>query len=388
MGAINSVINFFSRLVPSWFGIWHYRMQQIEYFRDRHGYWNSNSIYLDNIINKIATDVAMLKFKHVKIIRNKGAPDAMTWFEHSDLADCVSCSPNDFETPVNFWSSVVRVMLQNQVAVVIPTYKNGNLESIGLADCVTEYDEQSKKLILEKDGKVFNVDVGSVWIFQNPKQNISVQLGQITRLIDDNLRSLSYKLSENSASLKGFLKIPTKAEDGELKRRAELRVSNIMETAKGAGIGFLQLGEEFQELSNTYQTASENELEFLKMQLYQAFGINEKLFTCDYSEMQYRAYFQSVLKVYQKVISEEINRKFFSKTARTQGHQLLVYFDMYDISSLKDLNEFAFKMKYSGIMNANEIREIFGYGSYVGGDVFETNKNAIRIGGEALKDDS
>lgn len=53
---------------------------------------------------------------------------------------------------------------------------------------------------------------------------------------------------------------------------------------------------------------------------------------------------------------------------------------MYDISSLKDLNEFAFKMKYSGIMNANEIREIFGYGNYAGGDVFETNLNAVKIG--------
>ncbi len=388
MNPINSVINFFSRLVPSWMNIRHTQMQQVRYFAREQNYWNSNSIYLDNIINKIATDVALLKFKHVKITRNKGAPDEMAWFEHSDLADCLSCSPNDFETPVNFWSSVVRTMLQNQVAVVIPTYRSGNLESINLADCVTEYDSQSKRLIVEMNNKVFSLDIGSVWIFQNPKQNISVQLGQITRLIDDNLRSLSFKLSENSAQLKGFLKIPTKAEDGELKRRAELRVRNIMDTAKNAGIGFLQQGEDFQELSNTYQTASENELEFLKMQLYQAFGINEKLFTCDYSEMQYRAYFQSVLKVYQKVISEEINRKFFSKTARTQGQQLLVYFDMYDISSLKDLNEFAFKMKYSGIMNANEIREIFGYGSYVGGDVFETNKNAIRIGEEALQDDS
>lgn len=382
---MNPVLNFFANVVPSWFGIRHYKMQQIEFFRDRQGYWNSNSIYLDNIINKIATDVALLKFKHVKITRKIGEPDQMTWFENSDISQVVSVSPNDFETPVNFWANVVRTMLRNQIAVVVPTYKNGNLEEIRLADCVTEYDCKSKKLMIEFGGEAHNVSVNSVWIFKNPKQNISAQLGQITRLIDDNLRSLSYKLSENNSQLKGFLKIPTKAEDGELKRRAQLRVDNIMETAKGAGIGFLQLGEEFQELSNTYQTASENELEFLKMQLYQAFGINEQLFTCDYSEMQYRAYFQSVLKVYQKMISEEINRKFFSKTARTQGHKLLVYFDMYDISSLKDLNEFAFKMKYSGIMNANEIREIFGYGSYVGGDIFETNKNAIVIGSEQNK---
>lgn len=383
MSVINSVINFFGRTVPGWFGVRHYNMQQMSYFRDRHSYWSQNSIYLDNIINKISTDVAMLKFKHVKITRNRGAPDEMTWYEHSDLSECLSCSPNDFETPVNFWSSVVRQMLKNQVAVVVPRYKKGKIEEIRIADGVTKYDERKGKLSVEIEGNTFSVDVNSVWIFQNPKQNISAQLGQITRLIDDNLRALSLKLSENSASLKGFLKIPTKAEDGELRHRAKLRVENIMESAKSAGIGFLQQGEEFQELMNSYQTASQEELEFLKLQLYQAFGINENLFTCDYSEVQYRAYFQSVLKVYQKVISEEINRKYFSKTARTQGQKLLVYFDMYDISSLKDLNEFAFKMKYSGIMNANEIREIFGYGSYAGGDIFETNKNAIQIGSEA-----
>lgn len=373
---MNPFINFFARIIPSWFGIRHTRMQQIQYFRQRNNYWAYNSIYLDNIINKIATDVALLKFKHVKITRKKNAPDEMQWFEQSDLAQCLTVSPNDYETPICFWSNVIRKMLNDQIAVVIPTYQNGILQSLQLVDCVINF--KGRNLMVQIDDNTIEIDISSAWIFENPKKNISTQLGQIARLIDDNLRALSYKLNEDNSKLKGFLKIPTKAEDGELKKRAEARVSNIMETAKGAGIGFLQQGEEFQELNNTYGTTSENELEFLKMQLYQAFGINEKLFTCDYTEEQFRAYFSSVLKVYQRVISEEINRKFFSKT-RTQGQKLLVYFDMYDISSLKDLNEFAFKMKYSGIMNANEIREIFGYGSYEGGDVFETNKNAVRV---------
>ena len=113
--------------------------------------------------------------------------------------------------------------------------------------------------------------------------------------------------------------------------------------------------------------------------LFQAFGLNEKLFTCDYTEEQYRAYFSGVLKLYQRVISEEINRKFFTKTARTQGQRLLVYFDMFEIASLKDLSDFAFKAKYSALMSSNEIREIFGYGGYEGGDLYQSNLNAVSV---------
>jgi hypothetical protein len=219
-----------------------------------------------------------------------------------------------------------------------------------------------------------------VWIFRNPKKNLTAQLGQITKLIDDNLRALSEKLNNQPNSfLRGFLKIPTKAVDEKLKSRTKDRLDSIFETAQNGGIGYLEQGEEFQELANTFSTASNEELEFLKQQLYQAFGINENLFTCSYTEEEYRAYYQSVIKLYMRMIREEINRKAFTKNERTAGERLLVYMDMIDITSLKDLNEFAFKQVYSGNFNNNEIREMFGYGAYDGGDIYQTNRNAVPV---------
>ncbi|MTV35462.1 phage portal protein, partial [Streptococcus pneumoniae] len=88
----------------------------------------------------------------------------------------------------------------------------------------------------------------------------------------------------------------------------------------------------------------------------------------------------SVMKLYQRVFSEEINRKYFTKTARTQGNKLLVFFDMADMISFKDLVEGGFKSKYAGLMNSNEFRETYlGLPGYEGGEVFETNLNAVRI---------
>lgn len=46
----------------------------------------SNSIYLDSIYNKIATDVAMMRFKCIRIARQAESADQTEWFEHSDLA--------------------------------------------------------------------------------------------------------------------------------------------------------------------------------------------------------------------------------------------------------------------------------------------------------------
>lgn len=340
-------------------------------------YWENNSIYLDNIYNKIATDVAMARFKHIKVTRIKDKPDQMEWLQFSALSDVLTYSPNALDTPIVFWSNVVRKMLQAQFAVVVPVYEKGELAELQLADDATI---ENKTALVIIDGQKKELPIGNVWVFENPKQNLSIQLNKVTNLIDDSLRALSYKVNEKPSTLRGLLKLPTKAEDGELKKKAEDRVKNIMDMAAIGEIGYLQSGEEFQELTHAYGTANKEEMEFLKQQLYNSFGINEDLFTCDYSEDQYRAYYQSVLKLYIRVIAEEINRKYFTKTARTQGQKLLFYVDLFDIASLKDLNEFAFKQKYSGNMNSNEIREIFGYGAYEGGEIFETNKNAVQIG--------
>lgn len=337
-----------------------------------------NSLYVQNIYNKISGDVAMLKFKHVKITRRKDRPDLMDYREHSDLQTVLTVSPNPYETPTAFWSRVTYEMLKNDVAIVIPQYEEGNLVNLTLYKGPHEYRETGE-IELTIDHKRFLFNVSDLWIFENPKHNISIQLNNITRIIDNNLKVMTRKLSRSGSRLKGLLRLNTKAADEYLKKQAQERVKSIMEVAEAGGVGYLDKDEEFIELNNEYQTITTAEIDQIKDMLFQAFGLNEKLFTCDYTEEQYRAYFSGVLKLYQRVISEEINRKFFTKTARTQGQRLLVYYDMFEIASLKDLSDFAFKAKYSALMSSNEIREIFGYGGYEGGDIYQSNLNAVSV---------
>ncbi len=376
----NIFTNLLSRIRNSGLGVRLFRGYHYERMRTRHGYWQSNSIYLDNIYNKIATDVAMMRFKHIKIVRRDGAPDLWNWFEQSDLANVLSYSANDDDTPIIFWADVTRALVQKGIAVVVPKYSKGVLVSISLAGSIS--DMEGNTITVQIEDAKYSLQKKDVWIFRNPKKNLTTQLNQITKLIDDNLAALSYKINEQPQSkLRGFLKLPTKTGDEALKARAEKRVQSIFEASRNGGIGALEQGEEFQELTKDYFTADPEELEFLKAQLYQSFGINEALFTCNYTEDQYRAYFQSVLKLFLRVFTEEINRKAFTATARTQGHRIHGYFDMFDIVSLKDISDFTFKSKYSALMSSNELREnCFGLPPYEGGDVYESNLNAVQIG--------
>jgi HK97 family phage portal protein len=337
-------------------------------------YWRNNSIYLENVYNKISVDIAMLKFKHIKVAN----PNEWQEFDSSELINLISFSPNDDETPINFWTNVSRSMIENGVAVVVPQYSQGKILSLELAVGNVYFDDFNVTLSI-KD-KEFTLKKSDVWIFENPKKNLSVQLLKITQLIDDNLRALSEKLSDgNNSTIKGFIKFDTKAVNETLKKRTQERIKAIQEVAQSGQIGWLEEGEDFKELTHAINTASSEELEFLKSQLYQAFGINEKLFTCDYSEMQFRAYYNGVLKIYLRVIAEEINKKYFTQTARTQGHKLLAFYDLFDLTSLKDLTEFADKMKYHAMMSPNEVRAIIGYSPYKGGETYSDNANAVAV---------
>lgn len=374
----NIFSNLINRILPGSVRVRYFNTRTIQPFTRYQNYWQENSIYVQNIINKISNDVAMLRFRHVRITRIDGAPDDMQIFETDPLATVLTISPNDYKVPFVFWSEVMRKILLDQIAVVVPTYTGGNISGITLADGVYSFDNH--QITIEINGTAKTVDINSVWIFENPRQNVNIELGMITGLIDASLRALSYKLAEGNNRLKGFLKIPTKAIDEKLRKEAELRVNNIMAAAAGSGIGYLQQGEEFQELTGEYGTASQDQMEFLKSVLHDAYGISPKLFTCEYTEDEFRAYYSTVLKPYMRMITEEINRKYFSQTARTQGHKLITHFDIFDMVTIKDMTDFAFKSKYSAVLNSNEIRELMGFPPYYGGDAFQSNLNATNVG--------
>lgn len=374
MGLFDRFRSMFGRVDPGT-GL---QFRYLKHYNTSLNFWAENNIFIENIYTKIANDISLMDFRHVKITRVEGGPDKMEWLEHSDLSRVLNQRPNEYETPTLFWVRVIRKMLRDDVAVVVPVYEGPRLKSLELADELSSYDEKNVTI---RVGDVEHVyPLANCWVFENPREGLSEALNKMLNLISSNLDRLMEKLGTTS-ELQGFLEIDTKIQDEEMLDYVKKRIANIYEAAKNGKIGYLQQGEGFKELNHTFNTASMEEMQLLKDAINQGYGLNESLFNCTYSEMTYRAYQQSILNPFLRNIKQEVNSKAFTQTAITQGHRIITYMDPYQIASLKDLTEFAFRAKYSALMSSNEIREIFGLAAYDGGDIYESNLNAVTVGG-------
>ena len=125
--------------------------------------FEENSIWLDNIYNKIANDVALLKFKHVKVTNVEDGPDKIQWQRDSGLSYVLNVSPNNYKTPFVFWSDVVRRMLEDGIAVVIPTYEKGEITTLNLAEGIINDSKHSLTVVLDEEE--IEIDIHYLWIF-------------------------------------------------------------------------------------------------------------------------------------------------------------------------------------------------------------------------------
>ncbi|MDS2430786.1 phage portal protein, partial [Streptococcus pneumoniae] len=101
------------------------------------------------------------------------------------------------EIPVVFWANVTRAMLKDGVAVVVPRWENGRLIEIWLAKKTISWTAERVEIMI--DDVEIELPLSDVWVFENPKLNVTSQLNQITELIDINLDALTEKLGRGNS---------------------------------------------------------------------------------------------------------------------------------------------------------------------------------------------
>ncbi|NOS39095.1 phage portal protein, partial [Staphylococcus aureus] len=86
----------------------------------------------------------------------------MEWLQFSNLSNVLTYSPNELDTPIVFWSNVVRKMLQDQYVVVVPFYENGELAELEIADSAVI---NNATVTLYINSERYVLPIGNVWIF-------------------------------------------------------------------------------------------------------------------------------------------------------------------------------------------------------------------------------
>ena len=329
----------------------------------------SAQIYLNNIYNTISNDVASFK------VNDTTTTDNNVIVNNDYITKALSLAPNERFNQNVFWQNVVKKMLIENIAVVVPdTSKRNNLNLYLLNNEDWDWTNADQTSI-KYNNRVYSLS--SFLIFDNTRNQNTQSLTNLLKLLGSNINSQLKQLK--SMGMKGFVKVSTNGFDQALSDQIATRINKMIKVAKKTGFGYLQNNEEYIPINPSINSITESALKSTQEALYNSFGISSSIFNGNYTDAEYRAYYNSVISVYQKIIEQEINRKLLSTQQQNQGRYITISTDLFKQSSLKDMTTFLYQMKMQGILSANEARHYLGLPSYEGGDVFETNLNSAKI---------
>ena len=207
-----------------------------------------------------------------------------------------------------------------------------------------------------------------------PKQQVAIIENPLYAVMNEpisTLKRLIYKLNQldqlddknASSKLDLIIQLPYDLRT-ELKRQeAEKRRQDIETqlTDNKYGIAYASSTEKITQLNRAVENKLMDEIEYLTSMLYSQLGMTDEIMKGTADEATMNNYYSRVIAVILTAVVEELQRKFLTKTARTQRHRIMFFRDPFKLVTATALAELADKFTRNEILAPNEIRGIVGF---------------------------
>lgn len=332
---------------------------------------NSEKSIMSTIFNKISIDVANLNVKHVKINpTTKERSDV-----ESGLAYCLHTEANIDQTSAAFIRDVVISMFDEGTVAVVPIETSANIVNENTFDIYNMRTGRIKRYYPQHvEVEVYNEKVGRLENIVLPKKSVAIienPLFEIMNQPNSTLQRLVQKLNLLDASdarlqsgkLDIIIKLPTPLKTESQKSQAEARKRRIEEQLEDSayGIAYIDSAEQITQLNRPAENNLQAQVETLTRNLYNQLGLTENVINGTADEKEMLNYHNSTIVPIVSAITDEFQRKFLTKTARTQGQKIIAYKDPFKLVPIGELAEFADKFTRNEILTSNEIRDIIGF---------------------------
>lgn len=323
--------------------------------------------FVSSIYNRIALDVAMTSFRHVKI-----DPENEDQTEiKSGLNDCLSVEANIDQTHIQFIHDLVYSMFDEGVVAAVPVETtvpptpSGSYEinTMRVGKIVNWYprhvDVELYNDITGQNERI-KIEKRKVAIIENPLH--SVMNGE-----NSTLKRLIKKLNEldnedDSGRIDLLISMPGRISTPAQKAVAEERIRDIEAQLRGGknGIIYVDGTEKATQLNRPINSQLPERVESLTRQLYNQLGLTQNILDGTAGESELRTYYTRTIDPLASVIVAEFIRKFLTKTARTQGHTIQYYRDMFKIVPVETIATLGDTLRRNEIATSNELRKIIG----------------------------
>ncbi len=335
--------------------------------------YNAKSI-IASIYNRIAVDVALVTFNHVRLDKENERMESVI---EGPLNDVLTLSPNKDQTAIEFFIDAVQTLFDEGTIAIVPIdYDSPTpdlsktesfiVESIRVGK-ITQWFPSSVRVDVYDDRtgvrREIVVPKSSTAIIENPFYSImnepNSQLQRLLRVLNQIDRTNE---QNSSGKLDLILQLPYSIHTPARRREAEERRKSIEDQLTGAqyGIAYVDGTERITQLNRAVENNLWTQAKDLQADLYNQLGLTKEIFDGTADEAASLNYQSRSIEPVATAFAMEFQRKWLSKTARTQHQAIWFHRDPFKLVPVAQIAEIADKFTRNEIMTSNEIRSIIG----------------------------
>lgn len=324
-----------------------------------------------SIYTKIAIDVASLRVEHVKIDDNGRYTETLK----SSLNYALTTEANIDQTSRAFFQDVVMTLFDEGCAAIVPVdttlnpLKTGSygIQTMRVGTVVEWFPKYVRvRLYNDRTGrheeKILPKKI--VAIIENPLYAVMNEPNSVARRLIRKLNILD-AVDEQSGSgkLDLIISLPYPIKTDAKREIAERRRKDIENQLAGSkyGIAYTDGTEHITQLNRSVENNMWNQIQYLTEMLYNQLGMTKGVFDGTASESEMLNYQSRTIEPIISAITEEMSRKFLTRTARSQNQRILFFKDQFKLTPTEKIADIADKFTRNEILSSNEFRAIIGY---------------------------
>ena len=330
---------------------------------------NSKSM-ISPILTRIAIDCAQTELKHVRIdSETKKYSDDID----STLNDCFNWEANIDQSGSDFKLDIFLSLLDEGCIAIVPVDTDrdpydGSFDILSMRTAkVLEWFPRSVRVQLynERNGnkEELTLPKTQVAIIQNPLYSILNEPNSTLQRLVRKLALLdSVDEKSSSGKLDLIVQLPYLIRGEARKKQAKERRQDIEDQLTNGkyGIAYTDATEKIIQLNRPVENQLMSQVEYLTNLLFSQLGITQSILDGTADEQTLLNYYQRTINPIIEAVTAELNRKFISKTARTQGQAIMAFRDPFKLVPVNNIAEIADKFTRNEILSSNEIRQIIG----------------------------
>ena len=331
---------------------------------------NNEKTIVNAIYNRIALDVASLKFRHVRLDENERFKEEM----NTGLNEVLKTEANLDQSGRAFVHDMVLSMIDEGVVAAVPVETTDDPEVSSSYDIlqmrvgpIVEWYPQHVKVRLYNSvtgqRQEFTFRKRDVAILENPFYAVMNAPNSTLQRLIRKLRLLDV-IDEQAGSgkLDLIIQLPYTIRSEARQQQAEIRRKSVEDQLAGnkLGIAYIDSTEKVIQLNRSVENNLLKQVEYLTSMLYSQLGFSQSILDGTADEQTMLNYQNKTVEPLASTITDEFKRKFLTKTARTQGQSVMFFTEPFRITPVSQIAEIADKFTRNEILTSNEIRQIIG----------------------------